>query len=328
MTVPPSSESVERPHLDGEGEVSAERLPLITRPGAYDGISNEDYHGTEICPAPSISSSGLKLINARSPAHYWWQSPMNPARPDRKQKAHFNLGAALHDVLLLGDGRFEKHYYVLPEGFDPRATRVWADYIEARDYAIRKGRMVLTKAQFDTMQAMAEAVSKHELAGALLTAGTPEMTLAAIDPETGCWLRARPDNLPFNMEIIPDIKTAADASLDVYERAATRFGYFMSAAHYLDVIDLIYGEAKRSFVLITIEKDPPYCVALYELPGEDIERGRALNRFAIDAYAKCIESGKWPGYADTPTQVWLPYWARKLIDEGNAPEGVACAQSA
>lgn len=275
------------------------RTPLITAPGAFEGISAEAYHGAEICPAPSISSSGLKLINARSPAHYWWQSPMNPDRPAQKQRPHLNLGSALHDVLLLGNGRFEKHYYVLPEGFDPRATRQWADYIEARDYAIRKGRMVLTKAQFDTMQAMAEAVSKHELAGALLTAGTPEMTLAAVDPETGCWLRARPDNLPFNMEIIPDIKTAADASIDVYERAATRFGYFMSAAHYLDVIDLIYGEAKRSFVLITIEKEPPYLVTIDQLDSVDIDMARLRNRAALNKFADCLKTGNWHGY-NTP----------------------------
>jgi len=295
MTVSPSSESVERPHVDGEGEAGTERLPLITKPGAFEGISNELYHGTEICPAPSISSSGLKLINARSPLHYWWQSPMNPQRTARKQKPHFNLGAALHDILLLGDGRFQKQYFVLPEGFDPRATK-WADYVEARDYAIKKGRFVLSKEQFDTMQAMAEAVSRHELAGALLTAGTPEMTLAAVDPETGCWLRARPDNLPFNMEIIPDIKTAADASLDVYERAATRFGYFMSAAHYLDVIDLIYGEAKRSFVLITIEKDPPYVVTIDELDAVDIDMARLRNRAALNRFAECLKTGVWHAY--------------------------------
>jgi len=273
--------------------------PLIEKPGAYSDIPAEAYHGQEICPAPSISSSGLKLINARSPIHYWWQSAMNPQRPVRKQKPHFNLGAALHDVLLLGDGRFEQHYHVLPEGFDERGTVKWRDHIEARDHAMKKGKMVLTKPAFDTMRAMAESVSRHELAGALLTAGTPEITLAAIDPETGCWIRARPDNLPFNMEIIPDVKTAVDASLDIYERAATRFGYFMSAAHYLDVIDLIYGEAKRSFVLITIEKDAPYVVTIDQLDSVDIDMARLKNRAALNKFADCLKTGNWYGY-NTP----------------------------
>lgn len=281
------------------GEGADESRPLITEPGAYEDIPAELYHGTEICPAPSISSSGLKLINARSPAHYWWQSPMNPNRPMRKQKPHLNLGSALHDILLLDHSQFSKNYHVLPEGFNERATSQQAEYIEARDYAIRKGKLILTKAQHDSMLAMAEAVLKHELAGALLTAGTPEITLAAIDPETGCWLRARPDNLPFNMEIIPDIKTAADASLDVYERAATRFGYFMSAAHYLDVIDLIYGEAKRSFVLITIEKEPPYVVTIDQLDAVDIDMARLRNRAALNKFAECLKTGNWHGY-NTP----------------------------
>lgn len=33
-------------------------LALITKPGIYD-IPIEDYHNREICPAPSISGSGL-----------------------------------------------------------------------------------------------------------------------------------------------------------------------------------------------------------------------------------------------------------------------------
>jgi hypothetical protein len=290
---------------------------IISEPGAYPDIQAEDYHDREICDAPSISSSGLKLITAKSPRHYWAQSKMNPDRPARKVKPHFNVGHALHDLVLLND-RFKQHYHITPPGFNDSHTRKWEEEIEARDYAVRKGKQVITTGQFEMAHAMAESIAQDELAGALLTAGTPEMTLAAKDEETGVWIRARPDILPHTMEIIPDLKTAADASLDVYERAATRFGYFQSAAHYLDVIDALYGEAKRRFVLITVEKEYPYVVTIDHLDDVDIDFARLRNRHALNRFAECLKSGHWPAYTSPERPIrplQMANYERSLINQ-------------
>lgn len=289
---------------------------VIRKPGAYPDISAEDYHGREICDAPSVSSSGLKLITSKSCRHFWAHSPMNPNRPERKAKSHFAIGHAVHDVLLLGE-RWNTHYYVLPEGYDSR-KREWGDYKEAAEYAARKGRTVLSKTQADMVLAMADQVVRDDLANALLTAGTPEMTLAAKDPQTDVWMRARPDILPDVMEIIPDIKTAVDASLDAYERAATKFGYFQSAAHYLDVIEQLYGPAKRRFVLITVEKEYPFVVTIDHLDDTDIDLARLKNRHALNRFAECVRTGFWPAYT-TPERPIRPLmmtnYERSLINQ-------------
>lgn len=277
---------------------------LISKPGAYPDIPATDYHGREICDGPSISSSGLKLITKKTPLHYWWQSPMNPQRGPQRRKEHLSLGSALHDVLLLSEA-LDRNYHVLPDGFREDHHLKWADAIADRNAAIAAGKTPLRRESADMVMRMAEAVRKHELATALITAGTPEMTLAAKDPITGMWLRARPDVLPDTMEIIPDVKTAADVSLDVYERAATRFGYFQSAAHYLDVIELLYGEARRRFVLITIEKEPPFCVVIDHLDDEDINFARLRNRAALNRFATAVKTGIWPGYT-TPERPIRP----------------------
>lgn len=290
---------------------------IITEPGAYPGISAEDYHGCEICDAPSISSTGLKLINAKSLYHYWWQSSMNPNRPVRAEKAHFSIGSALHDLLLL-DGRFANHYHILPADYDPRATKEQAEAIQAANYARGKGKTILTRKQADLAMAMAESVSRHELACALITAGETEMTLAAKDPETGVWLRARPDILPTTMEIIPDIKTAEDGALEPYERAATKWGYFQSAAHYMDVIDLLYGYQKRRFVLITVEKSPPYVVVIDHLDDEDINLARLRNRASLNKFAQAVRTGKWPAYTSPENpirQLLMANHERALINQ-------------
>lgn len=289
---------------------------LIIHTGAYPDIAAEDYHGREICVTPSVSSSGLKLISSKSPRHYWANSNLNPDRPERKEKAHFAIGKALHDVLLLNE-RFSTHYYILPEGYNAKANQ-WAEYRLAAEYAARKGRTVLTKGQHEMCLSMADQLQNDELAQALLTAGTPEMTLVSIDEETRVFKRARPDVLPTTMEIIPDIKTSADASLDVYERAATRFGYFQSAAHYLDVIEDLYGPAKRKFVLVTVEKEYPYVVTIDELDDVDIDFARLRNRAALNRFAECLKTGEWPAYtsrAKPIRKLMMAPYERTLINQ-------------
>lgn len=270
--------------------------PIITAPGAYPDIDGERYHREEICDGPSISSTGLKLIESRSPLAYWYQSPLNPNRPEPEQKRHFNVGKAVHDLILLGD-LFPKNYFILPEGFDARLKQ-WREMVEARDYAIKAGKPILSYREAQMVEAIGEAVAKDELALLLLKAGTPEMTVVAKDHKTGVWMRARPDVLPETTEIIPDIKTTISAHPDAFERQATSMGYFQSAAFYLDVIEAALGSVstKRRFLLIAAEKEPPYPVQIYQLDDEAIQNGRMLNRRALNTFAECLKSGNWWAY--------------------------------
>ena len=129
--------------------------------------------------------------------------------------------------------------------------------------------------------------------------------------------------------VVSDLKfvAASHANPKGFEKAIENFGYHMSAAFYMDGIKAVYGHYPTHWVHVVVEKDAPHCVALYELPGEDIERGRVLNRRAINLFARCLDAGKWPGYADDPKQVGLPIWARMRIDD-LTPEEMAFSAAA
>ena len=178
------------------------------------------------------------------------------------------------------------------------------------------------------VRGMCDALKANPLATAALSHGESEVTLAWQDKETGVWLRARPDFLPAKRRIIPDLKTAADASPKGFQRTIANFGYAQAAALYLDGIEAVFGDKPTNWIHVVMEKEPPHVVALYELPGEDIGRGRWLNRRAIRIFADCLSTGKWPGYADEPVMLGLPGWERKTIDEGLSPEGVAWGEMA
>jgi hypothetical protein len=296
--------------------------PLITAPGAYSNISNEDYHrNPNLLPEDSLSASGMKTLLSKSPRHFWHGSAMNPNRPAEKDKAHYSIGKATHDVLLLED-RWPTHYHVLPADFNGNATKAQAEWHAEREAARDAGKVILKHDEAQTVLAMAASLRANKLATALLTHGESEVTLAWQDEKTGVWLRARPDFLPHKKQIIPDLKTCADGSEQGFSRAISNNGYAIAAAVYLEGIRVIFGEADRAWVHIAIEKEDPHVCALWQLPPEDILRGHHLFRRAVNIFADCQRSGVWPGYADEPAMCGLPGWERKNIDDGVSFDGV------
>lgn len=337
--VAPEPQQAEQSAANDAGQDAPEPKPLgtpmITKPGAYPDIAAEDYHrNPNLLPGPSLSSSGAKLILAKSPLHFFHDSPLNPNRPPEKDKAHFSVGKAAHDVILLSE-RWEEFYYVTPEGFSRAKTKAMADEIAEADAAIAAGKTVLSHDQSFTVQAMAEALRRNELACATISNGVAEETLVWQDPKTGVWLRARPDFRPQALlegrstVVVPDLKFVAPthADPDGFGKAIYNFGYHQSAAFYIDGLKAVYDRAPTHWLHVVVEKEPPHAVALYPLPGEDIERGRMLNRRAIDLFARCLERNEWPGYADQPREVGLPIWARMRIEETD-PAAFAYADAA
>lgn len=305
-----------------------DKTPLIVAPGAYRDIPAEDYHGNaNLLPGPSLSSSGAKLILNKSPLHFWHQSPMNPARPGQDNKAHYAVGRAAHDMILLSD-RWTEFYHVTPEGFSLAKSKAMEAEIAEYHDAIERGLTTLKHDDAETVRQVAAAIQRSPLATLALTNGEAETTLAWKDEETGVWLRARPDFMPAAVRVggdvivVSDLKFVADthATPEGFKRAIANFGYHQSAAFYADGIKEVFGNAPTNWLHVVVEKEAPYCVALYELPAEDIERGRWLNREAIRKFADCLSADKWPGYSDEPSAVGLPIWARKRIDDVEGQE--------
>jgi hypothetical protein len=297
--------------------------PLISKPGAYPDISAEDYHrAPNLLPAPSLSSSGAKKLLSQSPFHFFFDSPMNPDRPSEEDKGHLNVGKAAHDMLLLTD-RWPEAYHVLPEDFAWNKTKAMPDAIAEAEEARAAGKTLLKHDEAATVRAVAAALRKNELAMTALTNGVTEETLAWQDPLTRLWLRARPDFRPNSIperrkvRVVADLKFMASTfcSPQGFQRAIGNFGYHQSAAFYSDGLKAIYDQPPTHWLHIVVEKDPPHSVSLYELPAEDIERGRMLNRKAIALFERCLSEGRWPAYADEPLPVGLTEWARRRIDE-------------
>lgn len=280
----------------------------ITEPGIYD-LPAHVYHADPV-PGGSLSSSGArKLLRPSCPAlfRHWLDFGQEP-------QPEFDLGHAAHrEVLGVGEP-----IHVIDAG-DYRTKDARAQ----RDAAHADGRVPILAHEYERVRAMAAALREHPIAGAIFQPdqGRPEQSIIWTDPRTGVWRRAMLDWLPHPAEgrrlIITDYKTCASAEPDAISRSLHHYGYYQQAAWYLDAVGAA-GLASRddaAFVLVCQEKTPPYLVTVGQPDPEALAWGDRLNAKAIDTYATCRATGRWPGYAEDVISVSLPTWAVRAHED-------------
>lgn len=263
-------------------------------------ISNSAYHAD----TSRISKSGLDLIH-KSPSHYW-ERYLNPDRePDKKSPA-FLLGSAVH-TLTLEPSRFADDILIVDS-----LKSVGSTYMQAEN----PDKTVIDKDMFELARLMSLAVRRHPTASALLDTGIAEATLYFDDPETCAPCKIRPDWLNQELEFIVELKTAEDASAEGFARDAARYRYHVQGAFFKDGLYQSEGLLYQH-IFIVVEKSPPFRVAMYMLPQEELDLGRrAYNRDLI-RYTECRKTGKWPGYPEEIVPLKLPRWA--FYQEGVNP---------
>lgn len=281
-------------------EVVVDEL-VITEPGVYDGISDEEYHGDPTIEGSLSCSGAKKLIPPSTPARFFYELE----NPTETTKA-LDEGKAAH-ALVLGTG---PELVKIP--FDEwRTDAAKAQVAEAKD----RGAIPLKPKQWDMVFGMAEALRLHPTASALLDPerGKPEQSLFWKHELTGVTLRARLDWLPEPAEsgrmILADYKSARSANPADFAKAAADYGYHQQDPWYSEAVRRLGLADDLAFVFIVQEKTPPYLVSVCQLHDDDRRLGHVLNQQAIHTYADCKSSGIWPGYPDV-TVVELPVWYR------------------
>jgi hypothetical protein len=273
--------------------------PALT-PGVIDGMPADEYHAH-----PALSASGMrKLLAPSCPAQFRYDQD-HPQAP----KKEFDLGHAAHR-LVLGEGAD----LAVLDYPDWRTKAAQADKTEA--YA--NGLVPLLPKDMEQVQAMADAIRAHPLAGALFSGGRPEQSLFWSDPRTGVPLRARLDWLSdpgAHRLIVADYKTTNDVDLESIERSIYTYGYNVQAAQYLNGVRALgLGDDSAVMVFVFQMKTAPYLIRVVQLEPMALRIGQARIRAAIDIYRECERTGIWPGY-DEITYAALPLWAEKRDTE-------------
>ena len=105
---------------------------------------------------------------------------------------------------------------------------------------------------------------------------------------------------------IVDLKTTVNANPDALARSILNYGYHTQAAHYQNV----FGR-ELDYLIVAIEKTPPYMVTTVLLEADWTDLGRDRCQEAYEIYAACTATDTWPGYASGVVVLPMPAWASR-----------------
>ena len=127
-----------------------------------------------------------------------------------------------------------------------------------------------------------------------------------------------------------DLKIVGDASPAKVARKVLDFGYDIQAHAYTTAIERVLPEltGRVQFVILFCEASTGVITPAV-LAGTMRELGAMKWRRAVNTWAQCQASGKWPGYATQPIAVHAPQWAleSELTAMGDADDLTRIARS-
>ncbi len=266
--------------------------PLSPLSGIVAGLTIEEYHAS-----PAVSNSGIGQF-MRTPAHYLtYRNTPSESTPAKE------LGSAVH-FGVLEPALFFQRYVVQPAEIKRRAGKAWEEF-----QAANASKEILCVEDYETVKRVIDEVHSHENASKLLSKGKTEHSIFWTDKETGVACKTRPDYFrPDGIQV--DLKTTRNASFREFQRSVGQYGYHRQAAMGIDGLHAATGNDSVGWVLIAIELEPPYGIAIYVLDDAAIGIGRNEYRGALTRIAECMTTDTWPGYPTHTQALELPAWYR------------------
>lgn len=297
-------------------------------PGVYPDTPEEVYFRW-----PAVSKSRLEPL-MKSPLHCKWAQD-HPSEPTPAM----TIGSAV-DCLVFEPEEFNGRFAVAEqcqaltqkkERCSKRGLKRFYDNSESNKYSWRCNSHfyppqfkpskidVLTDDQSSAAYAIAKAVHDHPTASTLIH-GCDEVQLSLVWRENNLLCKGRLDGFSTELKTVIDLKTCTDASPDAFARQVWNLGYHRQAAMYLRGCSANGIEA-RHFVIIAVETEPPYAVAVYTLTERTLgpfmspaEYGNHQLLRLLDLYERCQATGKWEGYPIAPQALALPAWAMGKVE--------------
>lgn len=258
----------------------------------------------------------------RSPAHVKWHM-----ENDSISTESLSLGSLQHAVLLEPDA-VEGRFAVLPEiTWNSKASKaetvkrlveremlppdavdlaVGFKRQELLDYvAYRFPKQLVSQEIFERCRDISRAVWGNPIAAKLLMEATHKEKVASWKcRETGAPCKGRVDAYIQPRGFLIDIKTTRDASFYAFRSAIERYGYVCQVAHYRAGL-IAAGHDVNACIIIAVENEPPYGVAIYNLINTAISAAEVLVKDYLAKWVACTQTDYWPSYNDEPQDIDL-----------------------
>ena len=201
---------------------------------------------------------------------------------------------SLVDCLITTPEDFDSQFTVSPfENFKKKEAREWRDNMQA------EGVDIVTEEMIEKAEAAVKVLTEtHEEAAAILADSRKQvMLMSPIKHPLSdkiINMKALLDVVPNNADFIADIKTVHDFTPSGFEKAIAKYGYHVQASHYLNLWNLLNPDDQRHrFRIIWQDSNPPYEVAITELPETDIADGADLFNHLLSKIIVASKKNKW-----------------------------------
>ena len=297
------------------------------KPGIFLDVYPGDYL-SDCCPKPSLTQSLAKVMLERSPLHAWYQSPSLNPDYKRNDDTKFDIGNIAH-ALLIGRGREVE----IVEGHDDWRTK---SAQEKRAAATAMGKLAVLGRHYALADRMVDA-ARIQLAQRgledLFNEGSGEVVMcwqeevADEDGEiTTIWLRQMIDWLTPDRHTFVDFKTTEQSASPLkLGQKMWNDGWQIQAAmaeRGLDNFDPS-SHGRRDFLFVCQEVSAPFALTVARVTEAPLTMGRKQLDWAVEQWALCMRTNRWPGY---PTEIVVPtmpgwaeqQWLTREIDEADS----------
>lgn len=251
-------------------------------PGIHESVRFWDY-----LDWPQPSQTSLKAMR-ESPLAY------KAARDGERyitQTDAMTLGSALHTAFLEPETMPD---HVIKWTGGRRAGEKWNEFC-----AEHRDKYILTPAMHETLVGMVQGLRRHPFVREW--ASKIEATeVSVVGDVHGLEMKGRADAL--TNDSLVDVKSAADLDERKILYAIKDFGYHVQGSVYRKLFN------RDRFVLLFVEKTPPFDVVPVELSPGFLRVGDFLVEQWIEKIAECEASGVWPGRSDKIVTVEPPEW--------------------
>lgn len=259
------------------------------------------YHLDQFGETPTLSATIARILCSATPAHAYAAHPRLNPDYTRQDDEKFDIGNAVHSLLLEGD---DKAFVIHADSWRTKDAK------ESRDEARAHGKVPLLVGQYESVLTMLEAVRGQigllDVDPAPFTAGKPEQTLTWNENGVAC--RARLDWLHDNHSCIDDLKTTSrSADPTQFGRTLFSMGYDIQSRLYARGVKALTGN-EPEFRFIVCETQPPFAVSVVALDPSAKALADSKVDFALTLWKRCLETGRWEAYPKRTCYVEAPGW--------------------
>lgn len=269
-------------------------------PGVYVGISDEIYHSTG-----GMASQTLLKEVAKAPAFckHAMESPRKPSRA-------MVISSAAHSWTLESD-TFWDHYFRKPSG-DGRKAAVKKMIAEAE--ASNPGKEGLSDSEMEVLEGCGDALRNHSRASKLLAhCNLREVAMVWQDERTGQLCKGKVDAYSMEMGLLMDLKFLADVKPHSLPGIIASDRYYAQGPFYIEGLRA-HGFPANRFVIVAIQKAPPFPVLVREIEGWHMEAAAVENKNLLTEFAYCSDTDEWPGYPEEIEVVEMPIWKERQLE--------------